>query len=265
MHTNTARQETPTIGFERAPLEAVTPAAPTVSSDNPPAGCPYNLPSEGVQLDDVVKGLIEQALTRENGNQSAAARLLAEEARLWWMSAAPREPMMALHLSTSTALWEPVTALHLSMSAASREPMTALNRVAVPMGARARVLLPMGLMAIRVRVQQLTGVHRCLRDRVARRMAIDACWLALGQWIVCWRRPYYRHVPTRIGLCSSTFASQHARSRIRWPTRFVNKEHAPVPWTCFARVLRFSMMRAEVRMEKQLQAAFMNKPLPSLT
>lgn len=39
-------------------------------------GCPYDLPTEGVQLDDVVKGLIEQALQRENGNQSAAARLL---------------------------------------------------------------------------------------------------------------------------------------------------------------------------------------------
>jgi DNA-binding NtrC family response regulator len=46
--------------------------APTRS----PAGCPYELPTEGVQLDDVVKGLIEQALQRENGNQSAAARLL---------------------------------------------------------------------------------------------------------------------------------------------------------------------------------------------
>lgn len=59
------------------------PMAPTPVSisavpplDGPPDGCPYELLSEGVQLDDVVKGLIEQALQRENGNQSAAARLL---------------------------------------------------------------------------------------------------------------------------------------------------------------------------------------------
>jgi two-component system response regulator AtoC len=56
-----------------------SPSAPRLSAvpnDAPPAGCPYDLPTEGVHLDDVVKGLIEQALQRENGNQSAAARLL---------------------------------------------------------------------------------------------------------------------------------------------------------------------------------------------
>ena len=41
-----------------------------------PSGCPFELPSEGCDLDGVVKGLIEQALARETGNQSAAARLL---------------------------------------------------------------------------------------------------------------------------------------------------------------------------------------------
>lgn len=38
--------------------------------------CPFELPSDGCDLDGVVKGLIEQALARESGNQSAAARLL---------------------------------------------------------------------------------------------------------------------------------------------------------------------------------------------
>lgn len=39
-------------------------------------GCPFELPEEGVELDAVERGLIEQALERTEGNQSAAARLL---------------------------------------------------------------------------------------------------------------------------------------------------------------------------------------------
>ena len=40
------------------------------------AGCPFELPEEGVSLDAVERGLIQQALDRTAGNQSAAARLL---------------------------------------------------------------------------------------------------------------------------------------------------------------------------------------------
>ncbi len=40
------------------------------------AGCPFDLPEEGVSLDAVERGLIQQALDRTGGNQSAAARLL---------------------------------------------------------------------------------------------------------------------------------------------------------------------------------------------
>ena len=39
-------------------------------------GCPFELPSEGVNLDSVEAGLLAQALARTGGNQSAAARLL---------------------------------------------------------------------------------------------------------------------------------------------------------------------------------------------
>jgi DNA-binding NtrC family response regulator len=39
-------------------------------------GCPFLLPEEGVDLEGVERGLLEQALARTNGNQSAAARLL---------------------------------------------------------------------------------------------------------------------------------------------------------------------------------------------
>jgi two-component system, NtrC family, response regulator AtoC len=39
-------------------------------------GCPFELPPEGVDLEQVEKGLLAQALARSNGNQSAAARLL---------------------------------------------------------------------------------------------------------------------------------------------------------------------------------------------
>jgi DNA-binding NtrC family response regulator len=40
------------------------------------ASCPFVLPEEGVDLDAVERGLLEQALSRTAGNQSAAARLL---------------------------------------------------------------------------------------------------------------------------------------------------------------------------------------------
>ena len=40
------------------------------------SGCPFVLPPEGVELEAVERGLVEQALERTSGNQSAAARLL---------------------------------------------------------------------------------------------------------------------------------------------------------------------------------------------
>jgi two-component system response regulator AtoC len=40
------------------------------------AGCPFILPEEGVDLEAVERGLLEQSLGRTGGNQSAAARLL---------------------------------------------------------------------------------------------------------------------------------------------------------------------------------------------
>jgi two-component system response regulator AtoC len=45
-------------------------AAPASSS------CPFTLPEEGINLDEVEQGLLHQALDRTQGNQSAAARLL---------------------------------------------------------------------------------------------------------------------------------------------------------------------------------------------
>jgi DNA-binding NtrC family response regulator len=38
--------------------------------------CPFILPEEGINLDEVEQGLLQQALERTQGNQSAAARLL---------------------------------------------------------------------------------------------------------------------------------------------------------------------------------------------
>jgi DNA-binding NtrC family response regulator len=40
------------------------------------SACPFTLPEEGINLEAVECGLIEQALTRTDGNQSASARLL---------------------------------------------------------------------------------------------------------------------------------------------------------------------------------------------
>ncbi len=40
------------------------------------AGCPFELPAEGVDLAAVERGLVEQALARTNGNQTHAAKLL---------------------------------------------------------------------------------------------------------------------------------------------------------------------------------------------
>lgn len=39
-------------------------------------GCPFTLPDEGIDLEEVERGLLTQALSRTDGNQSAAARLL---------------------------------------------------------------------------------------------------------------------------------------------------------------------------------------------
>ena len=41
-----------------------------------PEGCPFELPEEGVDLEQVERGLLIQALDRTDGNQSASARLL---------------------------------------------------------------------------------------------------------------------------------------------------------------------------------------------
>jgi transcriptional regulator with GAF, ATPase, and Fis domain len=46
------------------------------SSGSASARCPFVLPEDGVELDAVERGLLEQALTRTGGNQSASARLL---------------------------------------------------------------------------------------------------------------------------------------------------------------------------------------------
>ena len=48
----------------------------SIPSSGSSAGCPFVLPEEGVDLDAVERGLLQQALTRTAGNQSAAARLL---------------------------------------------------------------------------------------------------------------------------------------------------------------------------------------------
>jgi len=50
-------------------------ARPAQSGRTPP-GCPFVLPEEGVDLEEVERGLIAQALERTEGNQSASARLL---------------------------------------------------------------------------------------------------------------------------------------------------------------------------------------------
>ena len=55
----------PEVRFARA-----SQARDTVS------GCPFTLPEDGVNLEDVERGLLTQALERTGGNQSAAARLL---------------------------------------------------------------------------------------------------------------------------------------------------------------------------------------------
>ncbi len=64
------------------PEEIITPAdlPPEIRFARPesttPAGCPFVLPEGGIDLESVERGLLEQALTRTSGNQSAAARLL---------------------------------------------------------------------------------------------------------------------------------------------------------------------------------------------
>lgn len=61
------------ITRDEMPLEIRVGAATAPAS---PQGCPFVLPPDGVDLDAVEKGLLEQALQRASGNQSAAARLL---------------------------------------------------------------------------------------------------------------------------------------------------------------------------------------------
>ena len=55
------------------PLEIRLAASGSTSSG---AACPFVLPEDGVDLEAVERGLLEQALSRTSGNQSAAARLL---------------------------------------------------------------------------------------------------------------------------------------------------------------------------------------------
>ena len=59
-----SRHLPPEVRFGRAGNKAGTP------------GAPFTLPEEGVDLEAVERSLIEQALDRTQGNQSAAARLL---------------------------------------------------------------------------------------------------------------------------------------------------------------------------------------------
>ncbi|MCC5935609.1 MAG: sigma-54-dependent Fis family transcriptional regulator, partial [Balneolales bacterium] len=53
------------------PREVIHGARATFATD-----CPFLLPDEGIDLEAVERGLMEQALARTEGNQSAAARLL---------------------------------------------------------------------------------------------------------------------------------------------------------------------------------------------
>ncbi len=57
------------------PMEVRASAVREDASAVPP-GCPFALPETGVDLEAVERGLIQQAMTRTTGNQSAAARLL---------------------------------------------------------------------------------------------------------------------------------------------------------------------------------------------
>ncbi len=54
---------------------SVTQPTPVLIAQITP-GCPFTLPPEGVNLDDVQRGLFQQALARTKGNHCAAARLL---------------------------------------------------------------------------------------------------------------------------------------------------------------------------------------------
>jgi DNA-binding NtrC family response regulator len=59
------------IRAEELPIEVRLP-----SSTGTGTGCPYVLPEEGVDLEAVERGLIDQAMARCRGNQTQAARLL---------------------------------------------------------------------------------------------------------------------------------------------------------------------------------------------
>jgi transcriptional regulator of acetoin/glycerol metabolism len=49
---------------------------PALAAASTVPGCPFVLPEEGVNLEEVDRGLLLQALDRTEGNQSAASRLL---------------------------------------------------------------------------------------------------------------------------------------------------------------------------------------------
>jgi DNA-binding NtrC family response regulator len=59
------------IRAEELPIEVRLP-----TSTGTGTGCPYVLPEEGVDLEAVERGLIDQAMARARGNQTQAARLL---------------------------------------------------------------------------------------------------------------------------------------------------------------------------------------------
>jgi DNA-binding NtrC family response regulator len=59
------------IRAEELPIEIRLP-----TSTGTGTGCPYVLPEEGVDLEAVERGLIDQAMARARGNQTQAARLL---------------------------------------------------------------------------------------------------------------------------------------------------------------------------------------------
>jgi DNA-binding NtrC family response regulator len=60
------------VRVEHLPPEIQYARTPTSGSSK----CPFILPDDGVDLEAVERGLIEQALSRSDGNQSASARLL---------------------------------------------------------------------------------------------------------------------------------------------------------------------------------------------
>ncbi len=66
--------EADVIRLEHLPTEIRARARSSATLQS--SGCPFVLPEEGIVLEDVERGLLEQALARTEGNQSRAARLL---------------------------------------------------------------------------------------------------------------------------------------------------------------------------------------------